>query len=254
MGKMTRTAGASTFQPCPEGQFRAVLCDVLDLGWKEQVHEGVSKGMQPFIKLVWQVDELNDEGKPFLVFDRQMKVSFHEKATLTKRLQAWLTAKRLDSLLDAEADIEDQIGQSAYISIEQNTGSDGTMYANVATIMPLPRGMQPLAVEHYTRACLRDDWGEKQPEYSAWEPLPAGVVAPASPTPAAQPPAEPPAAVKPARFVPDAGETEGPPKRAPIAGPVGGAARMQASQREAVKALAKAAPLEDDEDPFADGG
>jgi hypothetical protein len=174
---MKRTESSSTFTPCPEGQFRAVLADVLDLGWIDRIFEGQNQGKHPMIKLVWQVDEDNSEGKPFLVFDRKMKYSFHEKATLYGRLCAWLGKKKVEQMIADDAELESLIGFSAFIAVEHSAGADGTIYANISTIMPLPKPMQPLQVREYERWCERDSWENysdrgdppRKPEYSAFE-------------------------------------------------------------------------------------
>lgn len=181
MGKLTRNASSSSFTPCPEGQFRAVLADVIDLGWKDQTFEGKSTGMFPFIKFVWLVDELNEDGKPFMVRDRDLKLSDHAKSNLYKRMAAWLGAKATEKMFDDGDDIDTLIGRNAFISVVHNEGTNGGTFANISTIMPLPRGMEPMPVPpDYERMCDRDNWENwvdgrepKRPEHSAFGPRPA---------------------------------------------------------------------------------
>lgn len=162
MAKMTRSESGGNFEPCPEGMQQLVCVDIIDCGYKEQFFEGKSKGLHPMIKLVFASENLREDGKPFLVYDRQMKWSFHEKASLYKRLAAWIGAKRVDEMLQNEEDIEVLIGINALGNIEHNE-SNGTTYANVGTIGPIMKNMTPLTVGDYERMQNRDGWVEPVP-------------------------------------------------------------------------------------------
>lgn len=166
MGKFpTPGGGGGDWQNAPEGSYRAVIVDVVDLGWREQFFEGVSKGYHPFVKLAYQLDEANDDGLPYLVFDRPMKLSLHENSGLTKRLTSILGAKILqERTADPEFDTDELIGVNCRLSVIHNE-SNGTVFANVDTCFPYSRkDGEPLAPDaSYTRRHLRDDWEQKRP-------------------------------------------------------------------------------------------
>ena len=174
---MKRHESGGSFEPCPEGQYAAVLADIIDRGWQERIFEGQSQGYQPMIQLVWQVNEDNADGKPYAIFDRKMKYSTHEKSSLYGRLCAWLGKKRVEQMIADDAEIESLLGTTAFIAVEHSQGADGTTYANVSTIMPLPKGMSSLQVRDYERWCERDSWENgdergnppRKPEYSAFD-------------------------------------------------------------------------------------
>lgn len=176
MAQMTRNTNSSNFQPAPEGTHLGALVDIVDVGWKEVTFEGRSQGLKPHIQLVFAINELNDEGKPFLVFDRRVKLSFDQKSTLYKRLAGWIGQATLEAMLDAGADMDDLIGRNAMISVEHREWQ-GSIFANVANVVAPPKGMSAFSVdkEDYTRRCERPDWDEKAPVYSSFEFLPEGV-------------------------------------------------------------------------------
>ena len=72
------------FTPAPAGPQQAVCCDVVDLGMKETEY-----GIKPKLEIRWLLNEFNEEGEPFMVRN-WYTVSFHEKATLRKHVEAWL--------------------------------------------------------------------------------------------------------------------------------------------------------------------
>jgi HNH endonuclease len=175
------------FVDCPEGRFAATLVDVVDEGWRETFHQGQSTGFAPHIKFVWETgpfefDESTDppelaemNGKTFLVFDRRMRMSTHENATLRKTLEAWLTAKGLAEFRGKEMRevMESLIGRPACIQVihAPNPKNDKRPYVNVATVLPY-RGERrdgPLLEKtEYTRRHLRDDWATKRPAVSSY--------------------------------------------------------------------------------------
>lgn len=168
MGKLNQSQNESTFEACPEGTYRAVCCDVVDLGYVENFFEGKSTGYKPTLQLVYQVDADNSQGKPYQINSRRYTMSTDDRASFRKDLDAWLTKSRFQQMLDSgEFDTEDLLGMNAFISVVFNTGKDGKTYSNIGSIMPLPRGMEPITVRDYERRHLRTNY--EAPPTSAFD-------------------------------------------------------------------------------------
>ena len=81
------TAGDSkTYTPAPAGSHQAVCVDVIDKGILEVTYAGKTK-KQHKVSLAWQIEELRDDGKRFLVYKRYT-LSLNEKATLRHDLES----------------------------------------------------------------------------------------------------------------------------------------------------------------------
>lgn len=143
------TAGESkNFTPAPAGVHQAVCVDVIDQGWHPNpFKEGAT---QHKIDLAWQIDELRDDMKRFVLYKRYT-LSLHEKATLRHDLESWRgRAFTLDELLGF--DVETVIGANGLINVQHKTSADGTrIYANVVSVMPLLKGMKKITASDYVR-------------------------------------------------------------------------------------------------------
>jgi hypothetical protein len=143
---IAKSSGGS-FVPCPPGAHSAVCVDVIDMGLLE-VNWGGKKKSQHKIRIVWQVEEVMGDNKPFMV-QRRYTLSLHEKATLRKDLESWrgkqFTAEELEGF-----DIEVLIGVPCLLNVIQEK-KDGSTYANVASIMRLPKSMNALTQRDYVR-------------------------------------------------------------------------------------------------------
>jgi hypothetical protein len=137
--------------PAPAGTHAAVCVDVIDLGVIEVTYMNKTH-RQHKIVIAWQIDENLDDGKPFLV-RRRYTCSLHEKATLRRDLESWrgqgFTDKELQSF-----DLEALIGTPCLLNIIHET-RNGSIFANVAGVMKLPRGMTAPVPRDYTRVCDR---------------------------------------------------------------------------------------------------
>lgn len=158
------TKGSGTnFAPAPDGAHSAVCVDVVDLGNLDVTYNKKTKS-QHKIKIVWQIDEDRDDGKPHQVSQRYT-LSLHEKAKLRADLESWRGKPFTDAELEG-FDVENVIGVACMVNVVHNL-SAGNVYANVAAIMKLPKGVPPLKAREYTRVIDR-------------EPLPAGTPADAT--------------------------------------------------------------------------
>lgn len=149
MSPIIATAGASDkFEPAPAGLHQGVCVDVVDMGVLEVTYAGLTK-KQRKVRIVWQIDELMESGKPFIV-QKRYTLSLHEKATLRKELESWRGRPFTPEEL-AGFDLEEKlIGANAQVNI-QHAVKDGTTYANVVSIVPLGRGMTKMNTNGYVR-------------------------------------------------------------------------------------------------------
>lgn len=132
------------FETCPEGEYNAVLVDVVDLGMVTTKFSNQTK-TQPKIVLCWQVDKIDEKGLPFLIFKRYTN-SLHEKATLTKDLKDWFTKKAVAAVLPSvRKDVEVLLGKGCRLEVEHNE-YDGKIYATVQSLRPLAEGTKAPSV------------------------------------------------------------------------------------------------------------
>lgn len=136
------------FTPAPAGPQHIVCCDVVDLGMVKATFSGETK-TKPMVRLVWQLGEKDEKtGKRFTI-SKRYTLSLHKKAALRADLESWrgraFTAEEL-----AGFDVERVLGIQALANVVHND-KDGKTYANVAAIMPPPKGTAKLVVEDYVR-------------------------------------------------------------------------------------------------------
>lgn len=145
-------SGSRTFTPAPEGTHQAVLCDIVDLGEQEN-NFGQTKH---FIRVVFQLEEAMENGKPYIVGQR-FNATLHEKGALRK----FIVASRGRQFSDEELagfDIESLIGTNVQITVIHNKAENGNTYANIASVSPWnPKFGPELEVRDYTRKKDRDD-------------------------------------------------------------------------------------------------
>lgn len=188
------------WMPTPSGAHPAVCADVVDLGEQESgfLDEKTGKPkVQHKIRIAWQVlieadDQLvadlegrgYEQGEDFVVVDaghgpeiqqptkegnrrflvsQWYTLSLHEKANLRKDLDAWRGKSFTDEDLKEGFDVEKLVGAPCLLNVTQSKSEkNGKVYANVSSIMPLPRGMSKIAPEGYVRVKDRDDAPEKE--------------------------------------------------------------------------------------------
>ncbi len=142
------TAGDSkTFTPAPAGVHQGVCVDIVDMGMLEVTWQGQIK-QQHKIRVVWQIDEPMEDGRRFIV-QKRYTLSLHEKANLRKELEAWRGRAFTDDELRG-FDLEKLIGVNCFLNVV-HAHKDGKTYANVASLMPLKKGMTKLDPADYIR-------------------------------------------------------------------------------------------------------
>lgn len=146
MPVMASKSGGGTFTPHPEGQFVGVCVDVHDVGLVAVTFQGHTK-QQHKVDLYFFCDEWRDSEK-----GERWPATVRERFTLTLddrgRLRPFLESWRGQAFTEEEEegfDLEKLIGAPAFLQIIHNE-SNGKVYANIKTIMKLPKGMARLEV------------------------------------------------------------------------------------------------------------
>jgi hypothetical protein len=166
MGLIVKENGGGGFAPVPEGVHRAICYSVYDMG--THFNEKFGKSAHSVL-FVWEIpDERIDierdgetQNLPRAI-SKKYTLSLNEKANLRKDLQTWrgksFTAEEL-----AGFDLQKVLGKSCQLQVIHNTTGEKT-YANIAAILPLPKGSAPLVPENPTRFYSINDNGDKIPE------------------------------------------------------------------------------------------
>jgi len=148
---------------CPRGTYSAVCVDVVDLGMKDTGFRDDKTGqprMAHKIRLVWQVNKNMDDGRPYLM-DNRYTLSLSEymgkKSNLLSLVEAW-GVDLMDLIDDTnEYDMERLIGRVCFLNVVHapSKKDPSKVYANLASIMPLPEGMPAMKQRDYVRVTAR---------------------------------------------------------------------------------------------------
>lgn len=131
------TNNSSGFELAPQGVHVARCCRVIDCGTRVDPTFG-KRRRQAWI--FWELPKvLRDNGEPQLI-GKRYTLSHNEKANLRADLESWYGQHFDDKALDDAGgfDLEKLIGRPALINVLHS--QDGK-YANVASVMPVPKGM-----------------------------------------------------------------------------------------------------------------
>lgn len=140
MSIIASASGNKDFELCPQGVTTARCYRIIDLGTQTWEFKGKQKqGRKVLIN--WETAELATEGdnagRPLMVGNKYT-VSLHEKAVLRKDLESWRGRKFTEAELEG-FDITKLLGAACMLNIVH---SDDGKYANIASIMPVAKGMQ----------------------------------------------------------------------------------------------------------------
>lgn len=133
----------SKFTTAPEGLHSAACCDVVDLGLVTDQF-----GTRPMIDLRWMLERLDtqDADERRVIVRKRYRNTLHEKSSLRRDLEMWrgrkFTADELKGF-----DLEKLLGVSCQIQIVHNVKDNGKIYANVAAVIPLGKGMPKVGVD-----------------------------------------------------------------------------------------------------------
>jgi hypothetical protein len=150
---------SSDFVLCPAGAHVAVCCDVVDLGIVKTNWQGKEKE-QHKIRVVWQIAEKTQDGKPYIA-QRRYTLSLDDRAALRAALESWrgraFSADELNGF-----DVEKLVGVGCMLSVVHEQ-RDGKTYDNVNGVMRLPKGVTPPVIEGYVRVKDRPKDGADGP-------------------------------------------------------------------------------------------
>lgn len=139
------SSGAS-FEPIPAGTYAAVCYMLVDLGMQETEYKGTKKKSQK-CQIGWEIPELTvqidgkDEPR---VISKRYTVSLNDRAALRQDLAAWRGRDFTDEEL-AGFDLRNIVGAPCLIQINHQD-VNGKTYANIQSIMAMPRGMEKPAL------------------------------------------------------------------------------------------------------------
>jgi hypothetical protein len=154
MGLFASEGGSGTYELPEEGVFRGVCADVIDLG----IRPGFEGKPTHKLALVFQIDQIGKDGKPLQV-QQWMTLSMNEKANLRKFLESW-RGKKFEVGEAAGFDLLKLQGVSALLTlVHSRPNAQNKVYANIQSISPLMKGMEPLAVRDYVRREPKDQAG-----------------------------------------------------------------------------------------------
>jgi hypothetical protein len=135
------TDSGSDYKPIEAGAYAAVCSRVIDLGTQTTSYNGEEKSARKVL-ITWEVPEVQVEWEGQVrpaTISQTFTASLHEKASLRKVLESWrgrsFTADELKGF-----DTKNVLGAPCFLNIV-HTEKDGRTYANVAAVMPLPKGM-----------------------------------------------------------------------------------------------------------------
>jgi hypothetical protein len=124
----------SRFITPPAGSYSAVATKVIDLG----TQTGQFGSRRQFC-VVWELDELMDSGKPYIV-SQFYTASLNEKSTLRRDLEAWRGRAFTREELAAGVDTVKLIGLPCLLTLVDN----GEGRTKVGTVSKLPRTLQAI--------------------------------------------------------------------------------------------------------------
>lgn len=152
MAIIAKDSGGGNFTPAPGGVHASVCCDVVDLGVLEVTYSGKTK-KQHKVRILWQIEQSMEDGKPFIV-QKRYTLSLHEKSSLRADLESWRSKPFSEDELKG-FDLENLIGVPALLNVVPEM-KNGTVYANVKSIMKLPKNFTVLKPRDYIRVQDRD--------------------------------------------------------------------------------------------------
>jgi hypothetical protein len=163
--------GGSNYTPHPAGQFPARCIDVVDMGWHETDY-GPKYKVRIAFYCGLEVGRDKD-GEQYTYPSTVMAfftASLHEKAKLREFVESWrgrpFTAEEVEKF-----DLEKLLGAPAFVQIVHGE-SGGKVYANIKSIMQLPKGMTAPAIPpDYVRVCNRPEWEGPAPHPEMSKPV-----------------------------------------------------------------------------------
>jgi len=144
---------STEFVNAPQGTHQGVCCDVVDLGLVDVKQPDGSAKKVHKIEVYWQIPAINPETLKRFEVRKRYTLSFHEKSTLRKDVEAWRGKPFPKD--QKEFDVEALLGINAMLNVQHQAATNGKVYANVMAVMALPEGMPPIMAVDYVRRAER---------------------------------------------------------------------------------------------------
>ena len=172
MAILASNKGGGDFKPIPEGQYAAICDMMVDLG----LQDGGSYGPKHKVYIRFQVPEQrveyvdkdgNEQNKP-AVIGVQFTVSLSDKSNLKPFLEGW-RGKKFTAEEVREFDITNIAGKPAFLNVvhDEGVGSNaGKTFANIASIMPIPKGVPVPKLEG--EVIVHDDDNDRYNDLPEW--------------------------------------------------------------------------------------
>lgn len=148
--KLPSPGEGGDYAPAPAGTFMGVCFRFIDLGTQRVEYQGQIK-FQRKVTISWELcDELMENGQPFTV-SKRYSWSMHEKSTLRHDLEGW-RGKAFEPADFGENGFNTRklISQPCTLTITHTTKPDGKVYANVASVGKIMKGLQPAPLRSET--------------------------------------------------------------------------------------------------------
>lgn len=149
---------------CPAGSHIARCYGMIEIGTIKNEYLGEVKNQYKVMIDFELPNELEvfKEGEapqPYVI-SKEFTLSFHEKATLRAQLSSW-RGKPFSDEEAAKFDITKLVGVPAMINVIHKPSADGSkVYANIASISPIPKGMECPPQINPTRVLSYDTWNQ----------------------------------------------------------------------------------------------
>jgi hypothetical protein len=128
---------SSNYERPPEGNHVAVCCSLVDLG--TQFSETYQKSQRKIL-IEWELaEETKENGEPHYI-DQIYTFSMNEKSTLRLALESWRGVKFSPDDF-GKFELSNLIGKGCMLNIIHTEKGD-KVYANIASIARLPKGMK----------------------------------------------------------------------------------------------------------------
>lgn len=132
------------FELAPADTHIGTCYRIIDLGTQQTPFKDERTGAlkhQHQVRISWELNTPMSDGRPFSI-TRRYTLSLHEKSTLCKDLEAWRGRPFTEEEVVA-FDLATILGTSCLIGVSHKSKENGKMYANISSILRLPKGMTP---------------------------------------------------------------------------------------------------------------
>jgi hypothetical protein len=141
---ITAKTSEKTYELVPAGSHIARCIQMIEIGTVEDNFQGETKRLHK-VRITWELPLEKkvfkaEQGEMPFIISKEYTLSMHEKATLRKDLSSW----RGRGFTDEEAsafDITKLLGVPCMINVVHQVSKNGGVYANVAGLSPLPKGL-----------------------------------------------------------------------------------------------------------------